>query len=374
MKIAFVTMMATAPWGGSEALWGETAHRALDAGHEVFVSIYGWPETPRVVKSLSERGAIIDRRESSKRWRRSAIYTALFYQFRALHEFRPDVILINQGSTYDVSRGKEFKRFRRALLKTQRWPYLLLCHCEQQSPRSQRAVRRAREAFQAARIVGMLSNNLRERSEMHLGIPIENSRLFQNPLNVSAIRSLPWPAGQTLKFAFVGRIEPVKGLDLALEVLSSPAWRERDWILDVYGDGESQKDLEKQVRELGLEGRIRFPGFCSDIDAVWREHHALMLPSRAEGVPNSMLEAMLSARPVIVSDVGGIREWVTDSETGYVIPQSDVPSLTAAMERLWRDREKLEQVGIAAHDRTLARRDRDPVGTLLSWLEEIGGR
>ena len=374
MRIAFITMMATAPWGGSEALWGETAHRAIEAGHDVFVSIYGWPETPNVVRTLAERGAIIDRRELSKRRRRSAIFNALFYQFKALHEFRPDAILISQGSTYDVSRGKEFKRLRRALLDTQRWPYVLLCHCEQRSPRNQRAVRRAREAFQAARIVGMLSSNLRARSEAHLGTRIENSRIFQNPLNVSAIRPLPWPTGQTLRFAFVGRIEPVKGLDLAIQVFDSPAWRERDWILDIYGSGDSQTDLEDQVRARGLEARIRFPGFCSDIDAVWRDHHALMLPSRAEGVPNSMLEAMLSARPVIVSNVGGIREWVTDSETGYVLPQPDAVSLTDAIERLWRDRGKLEQIGMAAHERTLARRDQDPAGTLLRWLEEIAGR
>jgi len=364
--------MATAPWGGSEALWGETALRALEAGHEVFVSVYDWPAVPSMLNKLVERGARLDRRRLSKRWRRSGVLMRLFYPFRRLHEFRPDAILINQGSTYDIQRGKEFRRLRKALIKTERWPFILLCHCEQDSPRRARAVARAREAFKAARIVGLLSNNLRSRSERHLGISLPQARLFQNPLNISAIQPLPWPQGGPLRFAFVGRIERVKGLDLALEILRTPAWRERDWQFDVYGDGDLKAELEAQVSHEGLADRIRFPGFATDIDSVWRDHHALLLPSRAEGIPNSMFEAMLSARPVIVSNVGGIAEWISDGETGYLLPQADAQSLETAMERLWRDRAALEGMGRAAYERTLLRRDPNPVATLLGWLEEIG--
>jgi glycosyltransferase involved in cell wall biosynthesis len=129
--------------------------------------------------------------------------------------------------------------------------------------------------------------------------------------------------------------------------------------------------LEEQVSNLGLTGRVRFQGVVTDIDAVWREHHVLLLPSRAEGVPNSMFEAMLSARPVIVSNVGGIADWVSDGENGYLLPEPDVPHLEAAMERLWRDRENLPAMGQRAFEQTLARRNKDPVATLLEWLEQI---
>ncbi len=363
--------MATAPWGGSEALWGETAHRALDAGHDVFVSVYDWPSVPPVVAALAERGARGHRRKLSKPWRRRRILTTLFYPFRELHEFRPDVVLINQGSTYDISRGKEFGRLRKALIETERWPYMLLCHCEQSAPRHARAVKRARAAFLAARYVGLLSHGLRERSEAHLGVALPHARLFQNPLQISAPRPQAWPEGKTLRFAFVGRIEPVKGLHLAIEILSSDIWRKRDWDFDIYGGGVQRMALEEQVSGLGLTDRVRFQGVVTGIDAVWREHHVLLLPSRAEGVPNSMFEAMLSARPVIVSNVGGIADWVSDGENGYLLPEPDVPHLEAAMERLWRDREKLPAMGQRAFEQTLARRNKDPVATLLEWLEQI---
>lgn len=372
MRLAFITTMTTAPWGGSEALWGETVLRALAAGHEVFVSVYDWPTLPGPVAAMAQRGAKIHLRKRGKRWRRSGILMRLFYPFRELHEFQPDAVLINQGSTYDISRGKEFKRLRRALMRAERWPFILLCHCEQAAPRHVRAVRRAREAFMAARSVGLLSNSLRERSETHLGVALPHARLFQNPLQISAAKPLPWPTGDTLRFAFVGRIEQVKGLHLALSVFNTPVWRERDWIFDIYGGGEQQGELETQLRSYGLTNRVRFQGVVTDIDAVWRDHHVLLLPSRAEGLPNSMLEAMLSARPVIVSNVGGIAEWVNDGETGYMLPQPDVPSLEAAMERLWCNRGNLQNMGRAAFEQTSARRDGDPVGTLLGWLEEIG--
>lgn len=371
MRLAFLTTMTTAPWGGSEALWAETVHRALDAGHEVFVSVYDWPSVQPPVARLIERGALVHRRKLSRRWRRSGILMRLFNPFRALRAFRPDAVLISQGGTYDISRGKEFKQLRRALLETDRWPFILLCHCEQDPPRRSKSRERARQAFKAARIVGLLSEALQAKSERQLGISLSNARFFQNPLNITSRGPLPWPRSEPLSLAFVGRLDWIKGLDLAIEVLSSSEWLERAWRLDVYGKGELEEKLKSQVSALGLSDRICFRGFADDMDSVWREHHALLLPSRAEGVPNSMLEAMLCGRPVVVSDVGGISAWVRDGETGYVLPEPSVPALAAAMERLWQNAERLEAMGSAAYRHTLEQRDPDPALSLLRWLEEI---
>ena len=101
------------------------------------------------------------------------------------------------------------------------------------------------------------------------------------------------------------------------------------------------------------------------------DHHVFLLPSRAEGVPNAMLEAMLCGRPVIVSNVGGIAEWVQDGESGYVLPRADLASLQSAMDRCWNNRDQLERMGRTAFERTLAKRDANPAATLLGWLEEI---
>lgn len=372
MKIAFITTMATAPWGGSEALWAATALRAIEAGHQIFVSIYDWQQLPPAVVELQARGAQIHRRKVSRRWRRSGILMRLFYPFRALHDFNPDVVLINQGSTYDISRGKEFTLLRNALIRDARWPFVLLCHCEQAAPSRRRSRERARVAFAAARIVGMLSQNLRARSEQHLGIALPHARYFQNPLNIRSPRIVPWPHTNELRFAFVGRLEYVKGLDLAFQVLSSPSWRERNWSLDIYGDGELRSEYQATVAALGLSERIRFAGFTCDIDSVWRDHHLLLLPSRAEGVPNSMLEAMLSGRPVIVSNVGGIAEWVNDGKNAYLLAQPDVAALTMTLERCWSERGSLEQMGRFAYESTQRLRDANPASTMVQWLEEVG--
>jgi glycosyltransferase involved in cell wall biosynthesis len=368
MRIAFVSLMAGSPWAASEVLWAETAELALAQGHDVLVSTLGWRDRPPAIVELERHGARLNSRPLSRWYRRSSLLTQLTGSFAALRAFKPDVICISQGGTYDIARSGASAILRR-MLKRFGAPYVLLCHCEQPAP-PERNLRRARKVFDQATVVGMVASRLQTISENHLGGPIANVRVFHNPVNLRRIEYLPWPAPSTpIRFASVGRLDPVKNIGSLIEALSKAPWRERDWMLTVYGAGPERPILEQQVRQKQLGDRIVFAGYVDDIAAVWATHHVLIMPSRFEGVPLAMIEAMLCGRPVVATDIGGIAEWIDEGHNGFLIANPTPADIGTTMERLWSYRYKLEELGRTAHERTLAKRDSNPARTLLDWIE-----
>jgi len=368
MRIAFVSLMAGSPWAASEVLWAETAELALAQGHDVFVSTLGWSDRPPAILELERHGARLNSRPLSRWFRRSSLLTQLTGSFAALRAFKPDAICISQGGTYDIARSGASAILRRTL-NALGAPYILLCHCEQPAP-PERNLRRARAVFDRATVVGMVASRLQTISENHLGAPIPNVRVFHNPVNLRRIEYLPWPAPSTpVRFASVGRLDPVKNIGSLIEALSKAPWKERDWTLTVYGAGPERQILEQQVRQKQLDGRITFAGYVDDIAAVWATHHVLIMPSRFEGVPLAMIEAMLCGRPVVATDIGGIAEWIEEGRNGFLIANPTPADIGTTMERLWSSRDELEELGRRAHELTLAKRDSNPARTLLDWIE-----
>lgn len=369
MRIAFVSLMAGSPWAASEVLWAAAAQRALGEGHEVFASTYDWQTRPAALEDLERRGARLDLRPLSRWQRRSAQITRVTRTFAALEEFEADVICVNQGGTYDLARSGSIGVLRSTLARMGT-PYILLCHCEQPPPPA-RNLQKARQMFARAAIVGMVADRLRGVSEAHLGLPLPNVRIFHNPVNLRQIEYLPWPASPSpLRFAFVGRLDPVKNLESLIAAFTAEQWRDRDWTLTVHGAGPDRSLLERQAIAANLGERIRFAGYVDDITAVWATHHALLMPSRFEGVPLAMVEAMLCGRPVVATDVGGIAEWLEESRSGFLIEAPTPEKIGAALERLWKHREHMEELGRYAHGHTMEKRDIDPAGTLLDWLQQ----
>lgn len=365
MRLAFVSIMARSPWGACEALWTQTAQRALQLGHEVLVSVYRWDECPVAIRELERAGARIDFRPRDRWSRRSTWVSRLRRTYKALEEFAPQAICVSQGGTYDIAHGGSISELRSTLARMCA-PYVLLCHCEQPAPHHRR-LQRAREAFTHAAVIGVLADRLRALSETHLGIALPQARVFHNPVNLQQISLLPWPADEPLRLAFVGRLDPVKNLKLLADVLAAPAWLERDWTLTVCGIGPERDLVEHHP---ALRDRVRFAGYVSDIAAVWAAHHVLVMPSQFEGVPLAMIEAMLCGRPVVATAIGGIAEWLHEGRSGFLMTQPTATDIDVALERMWASRQQLASMGISAYEDTLARRDPDPAGTLQRWLEQ----
>lgn len=162
----------------------------------------------------------------------------------------------------------------------------------------------------------------------------------------------------------VGRLVAQKGIDVLLDALNRPGLG--GFELDVVGDGEWRDALERQAAAPGLAGRVRFHGWLdrSVLADAYRAADALVLPSRDEGMPNVVLEAMASGLPVVASAVAGARDLVVEGETGFLVPPEDAGALAAALLRLDSD---------PAVRAVLGRHGRERVAAQFSWHAAAAG-
>jgi hypothetical protein len=106
---------------------------------------------------------------------------------------------------------------------------------------------------------------------------------------------------------------------------------------------------------------------------AWQTHHALVLPSRVEGTPLAMVEAMLCARPVIGAAVAGIPEWVRHGRSGFIADAHTVSSYASALETAWQQRAQWRTIGTYVREDALRLYDPAPEHPLLNILTESVG-
>ena len=116
---------------------------------------------------------------------------------------------------------------------------------------------------------------------------------------------------------------------------------------------------------------VEFPGHREDIEEVWSKHHAMVLPSRQEGMPLTLVEAMLCGRACIVTDVGGSRELVRDDVNGFLAKAPTVELLDEAMNRAWESRGRLREMGGRAAEDVRKWVSADPAEDFVRELEAL---
>jgi glycosyltransferase involved in cell wall biosynthesis len=174
----------------------------------------------------------------------------------------------------------------------------------------------------------------------------------------------------TIEMACVGRLRVAdKGQHLLLAALAEEPWRSRPYRLSFYGEGPDRKYLEEVVEFYGLGEKVHFAGHTKDVGEIWRRSYLAVQPSFVEGAPQSLLEAMLCRRPCVATAVSGIPEWVEEGRSGFLAEAPTVHHLRLALERAWENRHRWREMGEAAREACLAKRDPDPAGTLLRLLK-----
>lgn len=151
----------------------------------------------------------------------------------------------------------------------------------------------------------------------------------------------------------VGRLAPQKGIDLLLEAAALVGARRPDVRFRIAGDGPTAQDLRERTRELGIDDRVRFDGLVDGPWEVLRELDVFVLPSRWEGMPFTLLEAMSGGLPVVSFDVGGVRDLIIDERHGTVVEPGDVTGFAEAITRYVDDRGERLRVGRGARERVL---------------------
>ena len=226
--------------------------------------------------------------------------------------------------------------------------------------------------YRAARACFFVSEHNRRLTEEQLGFQLPRAAVVRNPFLVSWEPRTDWPDDRSeLRLACVGRLHPKeKGQDLLLRVLARRRWRDRPLSVTFYGEGLQRASLERMASNLNLTN-VSFAGFVGDVLAIWSVHHGLILPSRCEGLPIVLVEAMLSGRVPVVTNVGGNAEVVDDGITGYLAAAPTEDALDEAMERAWSERHRWREVGAAAAARIRTLIPREPERCFATRLVEL---
>ncbi|MBX6769673.1 MAG: glycosyltransferase, partial [Actinomadura rubrobrunea] len=163
-----------------------------------------------------------------------------------------------------------------------------------------------------------------------------NAGHMPNPLHVTPRRLSTLDAPIV---ASVGRLATEKGVDLLLEAWARVASRQPGWLLRVYGSGPQEDELRRQAASLPeIATSVEFRGVVADVETALADSSIFVLPSRAEGFPMSVLEAMAYGLPTVAFDCApGVRALVADGRDGLLVPPGDTAALAAALERLIED-------------------------------------
>ncbi len=149
----------------------------------------------------------------------------------------------------------------------------------------------------------------------------------------------------------VGRFSRQKGFDTLIAALPSLP----DVTCVLVGDGPERGQLERLASELGVSDRVVMTGWIDEPRNHLASVDLVAQPSRYEGAPLAMIEAMLAERAIVASNVGSVPELVEDGRTGLLIPPDDPAALAAALSGLLSDRRLRTEMGKRARERALAR-------------------
>ena len=363
-------------WGGSEELWALAIPYLIAAGHRVSVVKDKIKRTHPSFVKLSNAGVqLVDLSSRVDRIKKLLYITSKPFEnkiklpVRTLNEqyadkiesLKPDYVIIGQGVNFDgLLMADEIRK--------KGIPYFVIAQKAVEFFWPHKIYRAAmRRALLAAKQSYFVSKHNLTLTQDQFGCVIPNATVVFNPIKLGdQLQPLP-PTEPHFRLACVGRLFLLdKGQDILIRILSKEKWKNRPLLVNFIGHGVDDESLQEMARYLGVTN-VEFSGFQGNMDQVWAQHHGLILPSRAEGMPLAMLEAMAMSRMVIVSTAGGNAEIVTDGVNGF-IGECGEQSFEAAMERAWEQRAHWPAIAEKARETVLREVPAKPEQTFANLL------
>lgn len=362
-KIAIISLCID-DWGGSEELWAKSIPYLQKEGYSFTVYKdkinYQHPEIKNLIntgvaftellpkKSLTEK--IIYKAKRTYERIGNKINLVDFHWNELPHLFKKQLLATNPGFVI-IAQGINFDGlvYAHECLKL-KIPYSII---------SQKAVtffwpqssdrKYMSETLLNATKCYFVSHQNKQLTEEQFGIELPNAEVVSNPIKTSR-EIIPYPdTSNGFKLACVGRLFIIdKGQDILLRVLSIPKWRERPIEVSFIGSGHDEEGIKSLAKLLHLRN-VEFKGHIKDIGNMWKDYHALILPSRSEGMALSVLEAMAAGRTVIVTNAGGHKEIIKHGENGF-IAEANEKDLDAVMEEAWLKRNEWARIGKNANE------------------------
>ncbi len=349
--------MISVPWGGSEELWSGTALKLRKEGFNIYINVKEWLETPDRLVQLEKAGCIVERRKffippslitrvKDRFIKADKRHNSSYSIENYLKSVKPDLVIVCQGSNQDgldwmticVKNNIQYISLTQAASEAF-WPI------DEQAEKMSVCYHNARKNF----FVSLRNLKLTEKQ---IGESIANSQVVRNPFNVPYHTNLKWPDQDFLKLACVGRIQPdAKGQDILFEALADKKWKDRYLKVTLYGSGPNIRSLGKLLKYYSLENIVSFGGFTNNVTEIWEHNHGLALPSRYEGLPLAVVEAMLCGRICIVTDIAGNNEVIENNISGFIAEAPTAELYHIALENAWSNKDNFRKMGEIAKEK-----------------------
>ena len=346
-------------WGGSEELWARSIPYLKEQGYGFTVYKetvnYNHPE----IKNLIHQGVafkeIKDDTTLLKKLKKKAtevlfkqknpirIYSSYNISFKQnLINNRPSFVIIAQGINFD-GLGYAYQCLQLNI------PYCLIIQKAVDffwPPTHERPY--MVEVFQKAKKCYFVSHQNKQLTEEQFGIRLTNAEVVWNPIKIKP-NPVPYPNTENgYNIACVGRLFIIdKGQDILLRILAKEPWKSRPITISFIGSGTDEKGIKELAQLLDITN-INFVGFVNNIESIWQSYHALILPSRSEGMALSVLEAMACGRIVITTTAGGHAEIINHQVNGF-IGNATEKDFEKTMEAAWDLHETWENIGLKAY-------------------------
>jgi len=175
-------------------------------------------------------------------------------------------------------------------------------------------------------------------------------KLIRNGVDIDEIEDLDSISDEILSLkrngafviGYIGRLIPGKGLDILFNSLAEYA--EPHWKVVILGEGEQSSELEALARSLNINDKVQFFGFRTDRLSFLKGFDVFVLPSRSEGIPRCVMEAMSAGVPVVASDIPGCRNLIDGETTGLLFELDNHKELAQSIKKLSTDVEKRENI------------------------------
>ena len=336
--------------GGASNASAQIARELVALGQEVTVVTARYGDLPHTEE---QDGVNIVRVPAPRRylerssWREQLafIVSGALFSIPVMRSFRPDVVLAFFGAPCGISawllkglfgvpyivslRGGDVPGFR---------PYDFALYHKLLSPLLHIVWRRAAAVVANSQGLCQMANDFDAR------VPVQ---IIPNGVNMQRFSAnhRVWEPAHLL---IVGRIVYQKGIDLLLRALSE--MQDLPWKLSVVGNGPDLDALRALAASLSLGERVNFTGWKSreEIAEYYAQANLFAYPSRHEGMPNVVLEAMASGLPVVASRIAGNEELVLEGQNGLLVPAEDPESLQTALRQMIGDVEQRQQMGAAS--------------------------
>lgn len=350
-------MAESLPWAGSEVLWADVAQELVRRGQGVSFSYRFWGEKPAPLKVVEASGihgwyrGDPSNAKTLKRIQRWMARQRVLKQYPAfdlshwllslIMRLRSNIVIFNVCDAYQMA-----DMYKPVLcLQRQGIPYYIISQLESEFVMLFPAKREClREVYAGACGVAFGSLSGAEIVSRQLALHLPEVEVFDNPPNTSR-QALPWPEKESLRLACVGRLDVgAKGQDVLLAVLASDAWRGRPWLLTLYGIGQDEAYIRQLISHYHLDEKVVLAGYVPSTEDIWRNEQVCLQPSRKEGTPMTVVEALFAGRPCVVSDCARMPQLIQPGKTGWVVPLS-LESLAVALEDVWLNRARLRSMG-----------------------------